>query len=349
MRRKFGLFICTAACVAIFGSLAAYAAEDAVSFYKSHPTITMIVGSPVGANYDLPARLVARHIGNHIPGNPKIVVQSMPGASSVTAASYVINTAPQDGTIICNVLNTLPLNQVLGMVKTNLDVSELQWIGNPSREVYIMVVNSIAPATTYKEMLEKQVIMGASTSGSLSWMYPQVMNTILGTKFKIVGGYGGFSAIDLAMARGEVDGDVGAPWYDINSAAGYSPKIREGILKVVVQVGHQKAQQLPEVPLLNDLANSSDDRTLMDLFTSPTEFGKPTVMSPHVPADRVAVMRKAYMDTMKDPAFIADATEQGLTVDPVTGEELQAYAKKIVATPKALIERGEKAIADQSR
>jgi tripartite-type tricarboxylate transporter receptor subunit TctC len=258
----------------------------------------------------------------------------------------VINTAPQNGTIICNVLNTLPLNQVLGMVKTNLDVSELQWIGNPSREVYIMVVNSTAPSTSYKEMLEKQVILGASTNGSLSWMYPQIMNTILGTKFKIVGGYGGFAAIDLAMARREVDGDVGAPWYDINSANGYSPKIREGALKVVVQVGHQKAQQLPNVPLLNELANSGDDRTLLDLFTSPTEFGKPTVMSPHVPADRVALMRKAYMDTMKDPAFIADATEQGLTVDPIEGEELQGYAKKIVGTPKALVERAKNAVAD---
>lgn len=327
----------------------AQAAGDAVSFYKSKANINLIVGAGSGGNYGLAARLLARHLYRHIPGTPKVIVRNMPGAGSVKAASHIYSVAPQDGTVICNVLNTLPLAQLFGRIKTDLDVNKLQWIGNPVRETFIMVVKSNAPVTSYQGMLKTQVLMGATAPTSLAWMYPNVMNDVLGTKFKVVAGYKGFANIDLAMSQNEVHGNAGSPWYGIDGNGGYSPAVRKGDLKVAVQFGSKKAKDLPNVPLLSDLGKSKDDKTLLELFSSPTQFGKPTVMGPKVPVDRVAVMRKSYMDTMKDKAYIADAKKLGIKVDPVGGDELAALARRVIATPKNLVERAKKAIAAKKR
>lgn len=343
--RKMELACSTFAIVTLAANLSAQAADDAVSFYKSKANINLIVGAGSGGNYGLAARLLARHLYRHIPGTPKIIVRNMPGAGSVKAASHVFSVAPQDGTVICNVLNTLPLAQLFGRIKTDLDVNKLHWIGNPTRETFILVVKSNAPATTYDGMLKTQVLMGATAPTSLAWMYPNVMNEVLRTKFKVVAGYKGFANIDLAMSQGEVHGNAGSPWYGIDGNGGYSPAVRKGELKVAVQFGSRKAKDLPNVPLLSDLGKSKDDKILLELFSSPTQFGKPTAMGPKVPADRVAVMRKSYMDTMKDPAYIADAKKLGIKVDPVGGDELAALAKRVTATPKNLVDRAKKAIA----
>jgi tripartite-type tricarboxylate transporter receptor subunit TctC len=323
----------------------AQAAGDAVSFYKSKGSINLIVGAGSGGNYGLAARLLSRHLFRHVPGTPKIVVRNMPGAGSVNAASHVFSVAPQDGTVLCNVLNTLALAQLFGRIKTDLDVNRLQWIGNPTRETFILVVKADAPATTYEGMLKTQVLMGATAPTSLAWMYPNVMNEVLGTKIKVVAGYKGFANIDLAMSQGEVHGNAGSPWYGIGGNGGYSPAVRRGELKVALQFGSRKAKDLPAVPLLSDLGKSAEDKVLLELFSAPTQFGKPTAMGPKVPADRVAAMRAAYMATMKDPAYIEDAKKLGINVDPVGGDELAALAKRVMATPEKLVARAKKAIA----
>ncbi|MDH3240167.1 MAG: tripartite tricarboxylate transporter substrate-binding protein [Alphaproteobacteria bacterium] len=339
-----------ASVAAMICSLAAGAAQaqSAEKFYKSK-NVNLIVGAGSGGNYGLAARLLARHLDRHIPGKPTIVVRNMPGAGSVKAASHVYSVAPQDGSVICNVLNTLPLAQLFGLIKTDLDVRKLQWIGNPSRETFIMVVKANAPATTYKDMLKTQVVMGATAPTSLAWMYPKVMNEFLGTKFKVIPGYKSFAGIDLAMAQGEVHGNAGSPWYGINGTGGYSPKIRDGVLKVAVQFGFQKAKDLGDVPLLSDLAKGKDEKVALELFSSPTQFGKPSAMGPKVPADRVAAIRKAYGATMKDAAYIADAGRLGIKVNPVTGDELAALAARVIDTPKTIVGRAKKAIAAEKK
>ena len=347
--KSFGILTSALAIASFLGGVSAHAAGDAASFYKSKNSVNLIVGAGSGGNYGLSARLLGRNLYRHIPGKPKIVVRNMPGAGSVKAASHVYSVAPQDGSVICNVLNTLPLAQLFGRIKTNLDVRKLQWIGNPTRETFIMVIKANAPVTTYKGMLKTQVIMGATAPTSLAWMYPKVMNEILGTKIKVIAGYKGFAGIDLAMAQGEVHGNAGSPWYGKNGKGGYSPKVRKGSLKIALQFGSRKAKDLPDVPLLSDLGKTKDEKILLDLFSSPTQFGKPTVMGPKVPADRVAVIRKAYMDTMGDPAYVADAKRLGITVNPVGGDELVALVARVIATPKNLMKRAKKAIAAKKK
>ena len=321
---------------------AARAEADAISdFYGSH-TVRLIVATPAGGPYDNHARLLARHLGDHIPGHPTIVVENLAGATGMLAANYVYNIAPQDGSVLANLHNMLPLIKALGQNDAKVDPAHFNWIGNMTREVGDVIVTTKSPVMTIADAKHTVAVIGAPSPMALGAIYPRVMNYVLGTKFRVVMGYDGAAGVEHAMEQGEVDGDAGDTWFagQGNTYEWY----KEGKIRVLVQIG-TRTPDLPNVPLLVDLAGNSDDREMLELFSAPYTIGKPTAVGPKVPADRVAALRAAYVATMQDPAFLADAKKLGVEIAPVSGEELASLMAKLMNVPPALLDRAKQAIA----
>ncbi len=323
-------------------ALALPAQADAISdFYGSH-TIRLIVATPAGGPYDNHARLLARHLSGHIPGHPTIVVENLAGATGMLAANYVYNIAPQDGTVLANLHNMLPLIKALGQSEVKVDPARFNWIGNMTREVGDVIVTTKSPVKTIADAERTTAVIGAPSPMALGAIYPRVMNYVLGTKFRVVMGYDGAAGVEHAMEQGEVEGDAGDTWF---SGQGNTYEwYKAGKVRVLVQIG-TRTPDLPDVPLLVDLARNSDDRALLELFSAPYTIGKPTAMGPKVPADRVAALRAAYTATMQDPAFLADAKKLGVEIAPVSGEELASLMAKLMNLPPALLDRAKQAIA----
>lgn len=318
------------------------ARADAVSdFYGSHE-VRLIVATPPGGPYDISARLLARHLGTHIPGNPTIVVENMAGATGIRAANYVYNIAPQDGTVLANLHNMLPLIVALGQSTVDIDPARFNWIGNMTREVGDVIVTATAPIKTIDDAKHVSLMMGTPSPMALGAIYPRVLNAVLGTKFRVVMGYDGAAAVEHALEQGEIQGDAGDTWY---AGAGFTYQgVKAGTLRVLVQIG-TRSPELANVPLLVDLAQNADDRALLDLFSSPYTIGKPTAVGPKVPPARVAALRTAYAATMTDAAFLADAKKLGLTIAPVSGDELAALMTRLADLPPPLVARARAVVA----
>ena len=314
-------------------------AQSAAEFYKDR-VVTFIIGADAGGTYDVHGRLLARHFPHHIPGAPRLVVQNMPGAGSVKAANNLYSVAPQDGSVLSSLLNTLPLAHVLDQLKVQADITRLQWIGNMAQEVFVVLAWHTAPARTIEDVRQTPLVLAATSSGTLSGMLPRIINHVLGTKFQVVTGYS-FAAIDLAMERQEVHGHAGAAWI---SKGKYADLVRDNKVRVLLQIGFHRPSELAAVPLLRDMAKDDEALRLIDLFASPAALGKPMVVGPDVPADRVALLRQAYDATMRDPAFLAEADKVGVTILPVSGVELGERVKRIVESPPALVARAKAAI-----
>lgn len=315
-------------------------ANPVAEFYKGKQ-IKLVVGAAPGGVYDYYARLMTRHYGRHIPGNPTIVVQYMQGAGSVQATNYVMNAAPQDGTVLLNPLNSLPLAKVLGQVTANIDLAALNWIGNMTADVGNIIVSTRSPVRTLDDARRTEVKMGATSNLALGGMYPLMLNRIHGTKFKVVTGYAGTAAVELALERGEVDGQAGGTWFN-GQGVDYD-WYKAGKIRVLVQIGY-KASDLPDVPLLTDLADGAEEKTLFELFSSPFVIGKPTAAGPNVPAERVAALRAAYKAMMSDQTFLADADKLGSTIKPTLGEDLAELIKRVMGQPDALVKRARAAV-----
>jgi tripartite-type tricarboxylate transporter receptor subunit TctC len=316
-------------------------ADPIADFYRSKQ-VTLVIGTGPGGAYDIHGRLIGRHIFRHIPGQPKSVIQNIPGAGSIQAGNFVYGVAPQDGTVLGNILNTVPLVQILGQASTQFDAAKFQWIGNMTQESSIVVTWATSGIKTVEDAKRAEVVMGATSPGTLGGMFPKIINQIAGTKFRVITGYKEAVAIDLAMQRGEVQGRAGESWFGDKGT--YGEWRREGKINILVQIGPKKARELADVPLLTEVARDEDGRKLGELFTSPSIFGKPTVVGPKVPADRVAALRAAYDETMKDPVFIEDAEKIGITPSPITGQELEALVQRIFATPDNLVQMARAAI-----
>ncbi|MFN4281586.1 MAG: Bug family tripartite tricarboxylate transporter substrate binding protein [Alphaproteobacteria bacterium] len=334
------LWCCLLLICAMAGLNRAVAAEPAQSFY-SGKNITLVIGTGPGGAYDIHGRLLSRHFGKHLAGAPKLIVQNMPGAGSITASNYVYAVAAQDGTVLANILNTVPLAVALGQVQTQFDPSKFQWIGNMVREVYVVMVWHTAPAKSIEDAKSANVLLGATSPAALSGIYPPVFNDLLGTKFQRIAGYKEAVAIDLAVERGEVHGRAGETWYGRTGTMW--EWVRDGKGKIILQIGFNKADELQDVPLFLDLVkNDPEKRQLAELFSSPALFGKPTVVSPNVPADRVSLLRRAYADTMKDPEFLADAKKLGINIEPVSGDELSKLAKSFGEISPTLLDQAKR-------
>lgn len=302
-------------------------------FYASHP-IKVVVGTGPGGGYDIYGRLIARYLGRYVPGNPKVVVVNMPGASSLRAANYIANIAPKDGTEILLPVQTLPLAQVAGNDKARFDLRQFSWLGNMSNSANTVLVMQSSPAKDLASVKQLVVTVGATSPASLGGIYPAVMNSMLGTRFKIIYGYESGDAIDLALERGEVEGRAGTSWAALKAYR--ANWVREHKVRVIAQVGLEAEPDL-NAPLLTDLATNDQQRGVLAFFSSLVAVGRALALGPDVPADRVAALRKAFDDAMQDPDLRTEAQRQHLELRPIPGEQVQkAVALMASADPSVL-------------
>ena len=320
----------------VFGAATAAEAQgDVAAFYRGKQ-IRMIVGSAVGGGYDLFARVVARHLVNHIPGNPHILVQNQPAAGGVVMTNQLYNQGPKDGTVIGVPINGIPTAPLL-QAGTQFDQTRLTWIGSTNSEAYVAFVWHSAPVRSIAELTSKEVVVGATTPGTTMVDFPQLVNEVLGFKFKIVRGYQGTPQINLAIERGEVQGMGGLGWASVKAQTPHW--ISERKIRVLAQYGFKRYAELADAPTMLELARSDADRQAMTMLFARTEYGRPYFLPPDVPVERVAALRRAFDATMIDPAFLAEATRLQFDVDPLTGEQVQALVGELAATPREVVAR----------
>jgi tripartite-type tricarboxylate transporter receptor subunit TctC len=311
-------------------------AEDAASFYRGKQ-IRFIVGSAPGGTYDLLARIVARHMGAHIPGAPTIIVQNQPTAGGLAMVNQLYAIGPKDGTVIGVPLNGIPAAPLLEPAVAHFDAAKLIWVGSTHSEPYVAYVWHTAPAQSLAEVASKQLVVGATTPGTTMSDFPHLTNAVLHSKFKIVPGYGSTPQMNEALERGEIEGIMGFGWFALNAQV---PQwVAQKKINVIAQFGLARSRTLPDVPLMIDLAKSEADRRALAMLFGRTEYGRPYFLPPDVPADRVGALRRAFDATMKDDGFAAEAAKIGFAVDPLTGEQVQTAVGELARTPADVVAR----------
>ncbi len=330
MRRMFWILCATMA-------LAAPAqAADVAAFY-SGKTIRLVVGIDVGSGYDVNARLLARHLASHIPGRPTIVVQNQPGAGSATMTNQLYTAGPFDGTVIGAAfagMPTLPLLAPSGGIR--FDPAKLLWLGNTNRETHVTYVWHNSPVQSLAEVKTKQLIMGAQAPGSSQVDFPLVANALFGLKFKVIAGYQSTAKINLALESGEVQGTIAA-WTSVKTLS--SQWLADKKIKVIAQWALRPNAELPGVANALDLAKTEPEQAALRLVMARLDIGRPFFVPPGVPADRVAALRKAFDETMKDKAYLDEAKKLSIDVDPLNGAELAALVEQIAKTPADTVAR----------
>ena len=341
--------ILTAAALAALAGLAGLAAlaaparaDDVADFYRGK-RISLVIGYGAGGGYDLYARLLGRFIGAHIPGNPTIVPQNMPGAGSRSAANWLYAIAPKDGTVIACLGQATPTDQALGQPGVLFNSRRFNWIGNLSLVNNILFVSAASGVTTFAQAKKKTLAIGASGASSPSVLYPQVSNNLLGSKFKIIAGYPGGSDINIAVERHEVDGRGSDSWASIKST--HPDWLRDHAINILFQVGPRRERDLPDVPLWTELAGNAEQRQVLEVLSGDVSVGRPILTAPDVPADRVKALRQAFDETVRDPQFIEAAKQSNIDINPMSGEELQEIVGRIVAPPANILAMVKDAIA----
>jgi tripartite-type tricarboxylate transporter receptor subunit TctC len=311
-------------------------------FYKGK-SIELIISTGAGAGHDHNARTVARFLGNHIPGNPAIVPKNMPGAGHIRAANYVFNQAPKDGTTIGTFIPIFVMAQILGRSKSiQFNPARFEWLMSTSSSNSTVYVWHTTGVKSLEDAMAKEVTMGGTGVGSYTVIYPTVMNSVLGTKFKIVMGYKSTTEIGLALERGEIQGRAGNNFNSLKVENG--DWLKEDKINLLAQVGLERNPEFPKIPLLLDFAKTDEARRLLTFFSTDVVIGRPFVTSPGVPAERVATLRKAFESLMRDKAFLAEMKKSGLDVSPVTGDRLQKIVSDFIDTPAAIVEKAKAAM-----
>jgi tripartite-type tricarboxylate transporter receptor subunit TctC len=329
-RCRTGLWACLI--VALLHSTAS--AQSPAEFYAGK-TITLVIGSGVGGSYDSGGRLVAQYLKKYIPGNPTIVPQNMPGASSVRAVEYIFNAAPRDGTALGFVQPTVVLNKVLDP-NAKYDPRRLAWIGRLQRMVFIGLASHTAPAHSIEEAKTKTIVMAANAATGAAAMVPWALNALIGTKFKVIRGYQSAAANFLALERGEVQGIGSTGLADILSRPTLLAKKEVYILYVIDVI---RSKTIPDAPTIVELGNSEDDRKILTLLGNPSSIGQAVMAPPEIPQARTAALRQAFAEMMKDPQFIADAKKRDVDPNFLNGTELQKLVAENFATPPPLVEK----------
>lgn len=327
--------------VSFAGSATADNAKAVADFYRGK-TITIVVGSSSGGGYDLTARAVARVMSKYIPGEPRIVVQNKPGASSIAAANYVGEVLSQDGTAIAAVQRPMPFQFLFSTQKPRMDPATLQWLGSTAKEPGVFVAWHTAAHKTLDEIRSSAMVVGGNGPKTDTELYARAMKNLLGMKLKIVSGYPGQSQIVLAMERGEVEGTANWSWSDIESR--HMDWIRDKKIRVLLQISATPIPALKGIPLFRDLAKTDEQRQIIDLLTEMKVLGRPFFLAPHVPSERVAALRTAFMKTMEDSGFLAEAARTLGRIDPVDGVEMQQMMTKTYRLPPSIIAKARKAV-----
>jgi tripartite-type tricarboxylate transporter receptor subunit TctC len=308
-------------------------AQSVADFYRGK-TINMLVGVGAGGEYDLLARTLAKHLGRHIPGSPIVVTQNMTGASGLKMANFMATQAPRDGTYIGVVQNTMIAAQVVGLPGVQFDAAKFRWLGSIAPVVETMAIWHTTGVKTVDDAKKKEIAVGATARGAITYGFPALMNELIGTRFKIVTGYDGGNQINLAMERGEVEARNNS-WSSWKTTKPMWLKDKK--IAIIAQAG-PRAPDL-HAPSLEDMARNPDERRIIELVVSGTQFGRPFTITPDTPEDRVKALRAAFDAVMTDKEFLADAASANFEVTPVNGETLDRIAAKIVSTPKDLAAR----------
>ena len=342
MRACLIVTIVAAVCVLAAGTQPARAQNAVADFYRGK-TVTLTVGYSSGGGYDTYARIVARHLGKHIPGNPQIVVQNAPGAGSMRAANTLYNVAPKDGTAIGMFGRGIALEPLIGSSPAQFEAQKFLWLGSGTEEAAVVVVWAAKGIKTWADMTSKPFTVGGEGTGSDPDVYALMLRNVFGVKLKLVSGYPGTAEMALAIERGEVDGRASWSWSSLKSLK--PDWISGNKLSLPVQLNLTKSPDLPEVPLLGEFATTERQRQIMKLVLSRQTMGRPFMAPPGIPADRAKALRDAFDATMKDPEFLAEAKLRGQEVNPVSGGALDRMLAELYATPKDVIAETKAAIS----
>lgn len=334
--------LAAAACAML--ATAGSAAADPVADFYTGKQVSVVIGSSVGGGYDTYARLIARYFGAHIPGQPTVVPVNMPGAGSNRAAYDVYAVAPKDGTVIGAIFSGAVVAPLLGNRAIQDDPTKFIYLGSANNDVFTCFVRAGAKAKTFKDAFTSEITLAASQAGGSTRDFPTLSNNILGTKFHIISGYAGTHEMTLAVERGEVDGVCGFSWPSL--LAQHPDWASSGKVRVLVQEAIKGHPDLDKqgVPLALDYARTQEDRQVLELVYTQEIFGRPYVLPPGVPADRVAALRQAFIATLADTRLLADAKKMHLDIKPVSGVEIQALVTKMYGAPKAVIDRARRAL-----
>jgi tripartite-type tricarboxylate transporter receptor subunit TctC len=329
---------------AVLVAPAAMAQSSAESFYRGQQVKIVVASGPSGG-FDTYARLLARHLGRFVPGNPTFVVQNMPGAGGLRAAGFIAKVAPRDGLTLAAVQGGMVKAPLLGLVGADYDSTKLRWIGSLNSEVHTCVAWHTSGIRTLKDAMEKELIVGAA-AGADSELIPMAFNSLIGTKFKVIPGYQDGPRILLAMQRLEVNGRCGWSWSSV--VVQHPEWIRDKTISVLVQVPTRHAD-LTNVPLAPEVAKSDDDRQAIEFLFGHLVMSRSYVLPPDVPAERTAALRAGFDAMVKDKAVIADFAKSRHELTPVSGADLNARVDRIYGTPKHVVDKALKAIAGAKR
>ncbi len=325
--------IALAAAVLMAGGLASNASAQSVAKFYKGKKIRMVVGSTAGGGYGTYARVLGNYMTNYIPGKPRILVQFRPGAGSVVATNWLYNVGPRDGTAMASIQRAIPMLPLLGQRGPKYDALKFNWIGSLNNEVSICVAWAATGVKTIQDVMKKELIIGGAGPNDTE-QFPSALNNILGTKFKIISGYSG-TGITLAMERGEVYGRCGWSWTSFNNQR--PTWLKEKKVNILIQLTLKGLPEIGNVPVVIDLAKNPKDKAVLELIFARQALGRPYVMPPDVPADRLAAVRKAFMATARDPKFVAQMKKLRFNVSPVSGEEMQNIIIKIYKTPPDIV------------
>ena len=343
MIRRFGFFRAALVSAAFFSAPAPQSAlaQDAVSFGDK---LTIVVGTPAGGGYDIYGRLVGRHIGRFLPGNPSAIVSNMPGAGSLVAANWLYNVAPKDGSTIALPQSAAMFEALLGNKNAQIDATKVNWLGSVNDYTAVAMVWANTPFRTAQDTVTREILIGAGGASSDVTLWPNVLNALAGTKFKLVKGYTGTADISLAMERGEVQGVVGDDFDSVR--AGRTNWITENKVRFLLQLRTERHPDLPDVATGLELTKDDEARAVLRLLIERQKYGRNFIAPPGVRPPVVAALRNAFAQMVKDPEFLADALRLRVTLNFATGEEVSALVRQIHAAPKNIIERAAQVVRD---
>jgi tripartite-type tricarboxylate transporter receptor subunit TctC len=330
------------AAILIAVSSAGMACADPVADFYRGKTVSVFIGFGPGGGYDLSARVLARHMGRHIPGQPTLVPRNMPAAGSLQLANYLYSVAPRDGSEFGIFGRTLPIDPLIGTPGVQFDALKFTWLGSTSNEVSTCVAWHTSPVKTASDLFENQLLVGAAGAASPSAVFPYVFNAVLGTKFKVITGYPGSANILTAMEAGELTGFCAWGWVPMSATR--PDWIRDKKFNVLFQIGLTKHPDHPEVPLVLDLAKTPEDRQVLEFVVAPQVFARPFAAPPGIPGERAAALRQAFEATLRDPAFIAEAEKLKLEPELVTAGEIEELLRRIYAAPPPVVARARAAL-----
>ena len=326
-------------CFWLLASSAAHAQSSTAAleeFYRGK-TIQMLIGYPAGGTYDLYARVISRHLGKHVPGNPHVVPQNMPGAGTLNATSHVYSVAPQNGTVITATASSMPFQPMFQKIGVPFDAAKAHWLPVPAGFTALMIVWHKSPVKSFDDLRKRETIMGTISPGSTPHFVAVVLNNVLGSKIKPITGHPNMNSNLLAMERGELEGYTTVPPSAIERTYKHQWEAKQYL--PILQIGTKKNPGLEHIPLARDLAANVADRMMIDMAAAPLTLGYPYMMGPGVPPERVKAMRDAFMLVFADPAFVAEAKKATLEIEPMTGEQVQKFIQDAYNAPQDVRDR----------